>query len=137
MLPEIARRRAGFMLTPLIDVIFLLLIFFMLSSQVAPYSLLPFGGGAAAETGEGRAAGAPVANAPTLRVGRDIVLIGGSPVAMPDFPSAVADLQAQGVRDFLVVTLSAATVQDVTTALEVLHRAGAGRVSLLPPRSDP
>ena len=38
--PRPPRRRIVFMLTPLVDVMFLLLIFFMLSSQTAPYSLL-------------------------------------------------------------------------------------------------
>ena len=43
--PRFARRRLG--LTPLIDVIFLLLLFFMLSSTFSRFSQVPVEGGAA------------------------------------------------------------------------------------------
>ena len=51
------KRRFQFMLTPLVDVMFLLLIFFMLSSQTAPYSLLQILAGREYQYTVGRDAG--------------------------------------------------------------------------------
>ena len=40
---HVRRRRASFVLTSLIDVIFLLVIFFMVSSQIVPFSVIGLG----------------------------------------------------------------------------------------------
>lgn len=120
------------MLTPLIDVMFLLLIFFMLSSQISPYSLLPIGrvaGEAAADAG----AHAPATSAPDLsvRVSAGLVAVGGESVAMSELGPVIERLVAQGFGGFLVIATRSASVQDIVSALEALQAAGAERVTLV------
>lgn len=138
MLPEFRPRRVSFMLTPLIDVIFLLLIFFMLSSQIAPYSLLPLGG-IAAEGGEPAAAPAePGAAALPLvvRVARGQVSLGGETLALADLKAAAGRLRREGVESYLLIPLASATIQDVVSALEALKAASATSVTLINPRRE-
>ena len=68
--PPVRRRRFAFMLTPLVDVMFLLLIFFMFTTQTAPYSLLAITAPASAASSAPTApAGAgPAAPAPALLI---------------------------------------------------------------------
>ena len=124
------RRRAAFMLTPLVDVIFLLLIFFMLSSQIAPYAVIPIGG---ASFEPSPAAVAPAQDRPAIvRVGAGIVVLDGRSLPAREAGAAIAELARSGTQSFLVVTLRTATVQDVTSVLEALERNATGRVTLLP-----
>ena len=64
------RRKIAFMLTPLVDVMFLLLIFFMLSSQTAPYSLLTI---SVPDTGAPAAPAAPTVRPVAPRASRSAV----------------------------------------------------------------
>lgn len=119
------RRRIIFMLTPLVDVMFLLLIFFMLSSQTAPYSLLEI---MAAGT-PGRDQPAPpvktsAQGAPELivSVARGFARFNGTRVEMADLQSAIEQFKAAGFTRAVVTTGQAATVQDVVSVLEALER---------------
>lgn len=126
-------RRPPFVLTPLIDVMFLLLIFFMLSSQISPYSLLPLGPVAAGSD----AAAAPAAAAPpavsdlSVRVSAGFASIGGESVELSALTPAIERFVGQGVTGFLVVATRSASVQDVVTVLESLQAASAERVTLV------
>src|SRR5690554_3533067 len=109
------RRRRGFLvLTPLVDVVFLLLVFFMLSSQITPYSLLVLGG----VGNEGRASDAPPeASAPAVaplvvRVANGDVTLGGRRVAIADVAQAARELGQRGIGSFVLIPTAAATVQD-------------------------
>jgi biopolymer transport protein ExbD len=124
------RRRPSFVLTSLIDVIFLLVIFFMVSSQIVPFSLLPLGPLAA----EGPAAGAsetrsarPIA----VRILAGRVAIGGDSIAMAEVGDAFAALKAQGATSILLMPATTATVQDVVTVLEASRQAALGNVTVL------
>ena len=66
-LPVRRRRSVAFSMTALADVLFQLLIFFMLSSNLAAYSMLPLRSGALRGDGGGEAGGAgtAVTRAPT------------------------------------------------------------------------
>lgn len=120
------------MLTPLIDVMFLLLIFFMLSSQVSPYSLLPIGS-VAGEAVADAATPAPAAAVSDLsvRVSAGQVAVGGETVALAGLGPVVERLVARGFGGFLVIATRSASVQDIVTALEALQAAGAERVTLV------
>lgn len=127
------RRRIVFMLTPLVDVMFLLLIFFMLSSQTAPYNLLDImAEGLPGQ--EPQAVGAPpqaVASEIVVSIARGYVRLNGARVEMADLSAAIERFQAAGVSRAVVTTGQAATVQDVVTVLETLERRAIAELRLL------
>ena len=125
------QKRLSFALTPLADAMFQLLIFFMLSSSLAPYSLITL-----------KAAAAPVeaeAVVPQLAPATPVIwqiVQGGVRVGQEVVPmDEVADRAlafAQGGGDALVVFVGrAATVQDVATVTEALTLARISRVQLV------
>lgn len=128
------RRRVSFMLTPLIDVIFLLLIFFMLSSQVAPYSLLPLGGVASGDDAPSPAPPEPADPAVlplVVRVARGQVNVGGETMAIYELRQAAGRFRREGRDAYLVIPSGNANVQDVVSALEALNAASVASVTLL------
>lgn len=131
-LPRPAGRRRAFTLTPLADVMFQLLIFFMLSTSLAPYALLPLGGGPAPETDAApppRAAGTP---APAIwQLGAGIVRAEGRDVPLAEVGPLAAAATLSGVPEIILFAGRAATVQDMATALEALRAAGVPRVRLV------
>ena len=125
------RRRVLFVLTPLIDVIFLLLIFFMLSSQIAPYSLMPIGRISAGGEGPSDAPwAAPGAPPLTVRLAHGHVSIGGDSIAIEELAAAAERFRADGITAYILIPAATADVQDVVAALEALRNAG-GEVTLL------
>lgn len=126
------RRRVFFAMMPLIDVMFLLLIFFMLSSQISPYALMPLGGVAAASPdttatpSEGQQA-APL----VVRLSHGQARIGGRNVALADLQGAAKAFVDQGISDFIVMPGAGADVQDVVTTLEALKAVAAREVTLV------
>lgn len=104
-----------FMLTPLVDVIFLLLTFFMLSSDISAYSFLPLGA-------RGGASSARAATAPDLVVviDRGAVQANGERIALSDFAAAARDMRGRGLASAVVSTRPAASVEDVVTVLGAL-----------------
>ena len=127
------RRRIVFMLTPLVDVMFLLLIFFMLSSQTAPYNLLEI----MAQGTPGQEQPAEVApSVPTsaellVSIARGYARFNGSRVEMADLRSAIEDYKAAGFIRAVVTTGQAATVQDVVSVLEAMERAAFAEMRLV------
>lgn len=133
--PGLARPRRSrgsfFALTPLIDVMFLLLIFFMLSSQIAPYSLLPVRSATVAGTERPPAEASPAGPSAVVRVDRDRVTLDGAPLAAAQLREAFGRSVAAGRGDFLVLPSRTASVQDLVTVLEALKAASAGNVTLV------
>ena len=126
-------RRTGFVLTPLIDVIFLLLTFFMLSSRIAPFGLLPVTG-AASPDGAGPAppqAAAPAGTQVVLRVSRGHVSAGRQTITIGELPAAIEEMKRSGVASALLMTTRSATVQDVVSTLEAFKRAAFADVAIL------
>jgi biopolymer transport protein ExbD len=119
-------------LTSLIDIIFLLVIFFMVSSQIVPYSVLPIGplaaGGTQHEAVPQTPAGPP---AVAVRILQGRAIIGGDTVPIEDLPGAMADLKSRGVTSILLLPGASATVQDVVTALEGAKDAELANVTVL------
>lgn len=129
--------RYNFVLTPLADAMFQLLIFFMLSSNLAPYSLLTIRTGASGQEGA-EASGDPIpdelaeppANAAIWTVDNGSVLAGGQSFG-PDNLSALAEALAQQPDAAVVLIMrDAAQVQDLAGVLEALTAAGVVSVQI-------
>ena len=133
-------RRYRFSMTPLADVMFQLLIFFMLSANIAPYSMLNVrtgalsgGGGTSpdpdSETQPGRTTDIRSTAVWTLDETGTILASGQrfDPARLP----ALADaLTAQGTRDVLVVLKRDVAVQQLVTVLQTLAARGITSVQI-------
>lgn len=120
------------MLTPLVDIMFLMLIFFMVSSQTSPYSLLTIQ--AAAETPRSMpAAPQSAANAPLVRVTvfGGYVSYNGQRVELAALRASVELSRAAGAKSAVVLNAPSATVQDVVSVVEAFQSAQFGDVQLV------
>ena len=123
------RVQRGISLTPLVDVIFLLLIFFMLTSQIAPFSLISFAGTKAAEDQVEQVDIPQPAEPGLASLGTLITVINGGisikgrRIAHADIDRAMADLRKNGISAAIISPRSTATVQDLITVLEAVKRA--------------
>jgi biopolymer transport protein ExbD len=126
--PIPTRRRIS--LTPLIDVIFLLLMFFMLSSTFSKFAALHV---ARQSTSAGEAA-LPPASAPADMRGAIVavsadrrVRVNGAETALEDIAERLDALYDQGARTAIIVADYGATVQDLVSVLE---RARGSRIAV-------
>ncbi|MDQ7774639.1 ExbD/TolR family protein [Paracoccus aminovorans] len=139
-LPRRPRRRGFFAMTALADVLFQLLIFFMVSASLVSYSLLPLRSGALRDSGGGAAAGeeAPQAGT-TLTEARATavwtlnpggITASGQQFALPGVAALADALAAQGTRNVLIVLRPAVPVQDLVQVLEILSARGIDSVQI-------
>jgi biopolymer transport protein ExbD len=143
-LPE-RPRRYRFVLTPLADAMFQLLIFFMLSTSLTPYSLItlktasgPAPDAEAAEpTGPGidetKAPAAPGANVDITLwwIGNGMVRTAGQDYGLdqlPDLADAIGSQNNPG--SVILIVGESARVQDVAQALEALEGANVAGVQI-------
>ncbi|UWQ81767.1 biopolymer transporter ExbD (plasmid) [Leisingera sp. S132] len=135
------RQRRAFSLTPLADIMFQLLIFFMLSSSLTPYSVLPLhSSGPVADRQPGPAQSAAAAQAPQASVPGGTALwnleAGKLRVQGQDFPLEALPGLARSLREdnpeaaVVVIVKPSAKVQDLTTVLEQLRVTGIASVQL-------
>jgi biopolymer transport protein ExbD len=126
-----SKKSMRFMLMPLVDVIFLLLTFFMLSSNLAPYSALMLGDYRREDTSRAETA-APAERRPdvilTLSAGE--VRANGATLLLADFPAEAARLKEGGAESVVVFLRPSATAQDIVTVLETLKRTAFASVSV-------
>ncbi len=108
-------------LVPLVDVVFLLLMFFMLSTTFAKHGQLGMGQGA-----EGSAAPAATATPADTMPGvvLDIshgpaVRINGTPVALTDLVAKLDSFEKRGVAAGIIRVRKDADVQDLVTVMEL------------------
>lgn len=142
-LPE-RPRRYKFVLTPLADAMFQLLIFFMLSSSLAPYSLITLktaaepvseddDAGPGAGPGNDPSQPAPPASATNTTiwtVNNGTVRSSGLDYNI-DQLSALAEALGEGSPgNVVLIVASDARVQDVASALEALEGANVGAVQI-------
>lgn len=123
-------RRPHFMLTPLVDIMFLLLIFFMLSSETALYTLLRL----TAQTVVADGSSAPVAApAPELLVwvGRNSTRVNGVATPMSELTAALAGYKANGIVTAALVPGNGAEAQDIVAVIEQFEAAAFGQVRLI------
>ena len=119
---EPLRPRRQISLTPLIDVVFLLLLFFMLTSTFARFAELDV---ARQSTSAGEAALPPVAGPSDIRGAIVAVSAGfrvrvnGEETALEDLAGSLDALYDRGARTAIVVADYTATVQDLVSVLEL------------------
>ncbi|WP_209595230.1 ExbD/TolR family protein [Jiella mangrovi] len=120
------------MLTPLVDVIFLLVIFFALSSRIAPFGLIPVSGHQEAPADREAAAERRASDAQTVLVlSHGTVRAGSRIIALGDLAPAATSMREAGTGSVLVVTSRRALAEDVAQALNALRLAGIGNVRLV------
>lgn len=129
--------RYRFVLTPLADAMFQLLIFFMLSSSLTPYSLLTLRAGdgtAVANTsgsGTGEATTATAFGDVTIwTVSSEGLTIRGQSFPFTALPDLSAALTPDDDASILLILREDATVQDLTHVLESLTAAGITNVQV-------
>lgn len=122
------RRRSLLILTPLVDVVFILLIFFMLASSYSDRQVISMLTPAAAE----KATVTGSANAVLIRIGRDGRLnLSGEPMGPTQLAQEVA-MRSLGEKEFvyLVQPDREVNLQQVVVVLDLLQSSGARNVSL-------
>jgi biopolymer transport protein ExbD len=120
--PPKRRRRPD--LTPMIDVVFLLLVFFMLASRFSNDQSLPLLTGGGAQT----AWSGPLRLVDVGEAGA--VALNGAAVALEDLPVQVGALM-QGPDDPIALRGRAATTQDMVAIMEQLRAAGFHRLVMV------
>ena len=122
-------KRYRIALTPLADAMFQLLIFFMLSANTAPYSLISLNGaattpGGTGGNGEAAAEPAPGTDITVWTVQAGSVIAGGQAFDMDRLADLTAALRASGTTSITLIMRPEALVQDLTSVLEALTSAG-------------
>ena len=108
------RRRSSIGLTPLIDVVFLLLIFFMLASTFLKFSAVSISGARSGGTSGNLSEIALI----QIR-GTEDIRINGKTVALKGVLPQIDELVAKGVTRAVIQPAQKATVQDLVKVLEV------------------
>ncbi|NDW06102.1 hypothetical protein GTK09_16905 [Jiella sp. 40Bstr34] len=114
--------------------IFLLVIFFALSSRIAPFGLIPVSGQGRATVGGNGTETTPRSVAPadeTLVVLRGRARLGSRVLALDALRPAAIRMREAGTRSVLLLTARSARTEDVARALDALQRAGVENVRLI------
>ncbi len=122
-----AHQRRPIALTPLIDVVFLLLVFFMLASTFLKHTSLPITAAAPAAQSEALHKTALV----NVSAG-GAILVNGEPVTFADFAIRLADLQARKVSQVAIALRPGATLGDLAPVLAEVRRHEFDAVRVLP-----
>lgn len=125
-----SKRKYGFALTPLADAMFQLLIFFMLTSSLTPYSLLTLRSGPGQETASQDQTeqpppdpGTPEDPAARWTIENGAVLASGQRYSFTELPGLAGVLAQRETPNVLVISTPRAQVQDIVTVLETLAAA--------------
>ena len=115
--PVAAGRRIK--LTPLIDVIFLLVLFFLLASTFSRYTMIELGGAG------GETAASDIEGFVLVRVGPGLEIdVNGRPMPLAELEQEVQALATDGDRHVILSPTGEASVQDLVAALDVLNDTG-------------
>ena len=121
-----SRRRALVSLTPLIDVVFILLVFFMLASSFLDWRTIEL-----APPGEGASAYATQSGAMLIDVTGDGLRLGGQPIEPEELQVRVQQRLAEKADQSVVVRPAAGvSLQRVITLLDRLSAIGVIKLSL-------
>lgn len=128
-------KRYRISLTPLADAMFNLLIFFMLSSNITPYSLLPLKGSTALPGGDAGAAGTDApqplgADTAIWTVSEGQIIAGGQEFGIDRITELTQSLTLLGTTSIVLIVRPEAKVQDLTSVLEALSAGGITQVQL-------
>lgn len=132
-----SQARYRFVLTPLADAMFQLLIFFMLSSNLAPYSLLTIRSGSTGDP-SGAEAGpelaeeqpAPLGDVAIWNVDSENVVVGGQAFGFEVLSDLATALNANGDAAVILVVRNEANVQDLSSVLEALAAADVNNIQI-------
>ncbi|WP_068118971.1 ExbD/TolR family protein [Tropicimonas marinistellae] len=119
--PIRARRRPS--LTPMVDVVFLLLVFFMLASRFGTDRSLPL---PLAGAGEGYS-GPPR----LLEVAPDALFLNGVPTAVEDMPGRLESLTETRADTIILQGRDGTTLQRVVDVTQILNAAGFATLVLI------
>lgn len=114
-LPREHRTVKGVSLTPLIDVVFLLLIFFMLASTFLRFGHLPISSGAPG-------ASSPLAQVIRMHLREGQIALNGKPVAREALTAHLNALAAQGAKKAVIEVGTGVSVQELIAVLERAKR---------------
>ena len=123
------RKRPAMSMTPLIDVVFLLLLFFMLASTFAHFASVDV-----SLAREGQGAGATAAPSRTFLLSvRDgaFFALDGVPMALAELPARLREAGAAGEARVVVRASADARAQDVLSAVSAARQAEIGPVYLV------
>ena len=115
--PQPARRAIS--LTPLIDVVFLLLVFFMLASTFMKYASVPI---SAAGHGSVSVPTDPRSVALIYIAPHGRLTVNGRALTSAELPAHLARLEAGGVTDVVIALRPNATVADLASNVAVIRR---------------
>jgi biopolymer transport protein ExbD len=101
-------------LTALVDIVFLLLLFFMLTSTFTKFGQMDIGA-----HGAGHASGMGFPGAIITVSGPDVVTVNGKRVAIGLLAATLNDLSGHGARQAALRATRAASVQDLVSVLEI------------------
>lgn len=130
-------RRYSFALTPLADAMFQLLIFFMLTSSLTPYSLLTLqsGPGSAAATAQTQSSPQSPQTAPVQsaiwQIENGGIIASGQRFDFEQLSQLANALIAAGTPQVVLVSTPSAQVQDLANVLEKLTAAGIGQIQIV------
>lgn len=111
------KQMARLSLTPLIDVVFLLLIFFILASTFMRFTAVPIAstsGGGASTPGQNEIA------LIRLQPDENGISVNGQQVALSDLKAMIAELTSKGITHAVVQPVGTANVQVLVSVLELL-----------------
>jgi len=144
--PVMQRRssaRYRFALTPLADAMFQLLIFFMLTSSLTPYSLLTIRSGSEPGTTASDPNAAPAEetvvpgeNARIWSIEQGKITINNTDYTAEDLPSLAASVGRDESAEVILIMEGSAQVQDLTSVLEALTSAGVSAVKIAKTDAD-
>ncbi|MBL4721432.1 MAG: biopolymer transporter ExbD [Alphaproteobacteria bacterium] len=119
------RRRSPISLTPLIDVVFILLIFFMLASNVTDWRAISLNA-----PGEG-AASAAIEGALLVEVRPKEIRLSGKPITLINLSATIAAaVRKKPTQRVMVKTATGVILQRAIVVLDALSAAGARNLSL-------
>ena len=106
-------------LTPLIDVVFLLLMFFMLSTTFAKFGIFGMTSSAIGDTTQQAVQESAVPGIIVVISAGPIVRVNGIAVALEDLIQKLNSLHGLGLQNGVIRVRSDATVQDLLSVLEI------------------
>ncbi len=121
-----APHRRAISLTPLIDVVFILLVFFMLASSFLDWRHISL------QTPSGPAAGASMTGALLVEVRTDSVRLAGETLTLETIIDRIArQIADDPARRVLIAPAEGVSLQRAVDVLDRLSAAGAGDISLI------
>jgi biopolymer transport protein ExbD len=126
-------RKPAFAMTPLADIMFQLLIFFMLSSSLAPYALIPLAAPtapASQDTATPQQQGG-TSDIVIWHVAAGEVRARGESLPLASLPEVIKALKLDGLDEILLFTTASATTQDLATVIEAVRVGEVARVRLI------